>query len=109
MQSAALGLPPLHSSGGSKRKSMGPPAGHPIPYETRPPLREYQFLSEQPERLEDNQFFERATTQLNLFPGSERTFEILQQSRVCFLRPSLLSVCQFVMVRSVICSITKEL
>lgn len=87
---------------------MGPPVGHPIPYETRPPLREYQFLSEQPERLEDNPFFERATTQLNLFPGSERTFEILQQSRVRFSH--LLYECMLICyVRSVICSIMKEL
>lgn len=62
---------------------MGPPSSHPTPlhYESRP-VREYQFLSEQPERLEENQYYERPTP-LNLFPAPDRTLELLQQSRVC--------------------------
>ncbi|KAG0573424.1 hypothetical protein KC19_VG177600 [Ceratodon purpureus] len=80
--SATLGLPSMHIPGGLKRKSMGPPSTHllPIHYEPRP-VREYQFLPEQPERLEENQCYERATA-LNLFPAPERTtLELLQQSR----------------------------
>lgn len=81
--SATLGLATMPNLGGTKRKSMGPPSTdpHPLHYESRP-VREYQFLPEQPERLEENQYFERPTP-LNLFPAPERTtLELLQQSRL---------------------------
>ena len=86
LQTPPLSVPHIHNSGGSKRKFMhnsgGPPPTLPVQYE-RPPVREYQFLPEQPERLEENQFYERATTQLTLFPGPDRHLELLHQSRVC--------------------------
>lgn len=71
---------------------MGPPSTHPLPlhYDSRP-VREYQFIPEQPERLEENQYHERPTP-LNLFPTPERTLELLQPSRVCIFDSSNLRV-----------------
>ena len=71
---------------------MGPPSTHPLPPHFEPrPVREYQFLPEQPERLEENQYYERPTP-LNLFPAPERTLELLQQSRVCIFDSSNISL-----------------
>ncbi|CAK9859021.1 unnamed protein product, partial [Sphagnum jensenii] len=96
--SLALGLPPpLPNPRGSKRKSMAPPAPLPVQFEPRP-LCEYQFLPEQPVRLEESQFYERATKQLNLFPGPERSYEILAASRVRSFVPSFLPIDTFILM-----------